>query len=56
MGLVIRQTVIACIDPGAVAASLAAVLGWRAQRAESYLGMSELSDETRSAWCDRQHP
>ena len=41
MGLVVRQTVIDCLNPSAVAAFWGEVLGWEVKREESYLWMSE---------------
>lgn len=41
MGLVVRQTVIDCADPWAVAAFWGKALGWEVKEEDTYLWMSE---------------
>jgi predicted enzyme related to lactoylglutathione lyase len=41
MGIVIRPTVIDCLDPDVVARFWGSVLGWEVQHEEKYLWMSE---------------
>jgi hypothetical protein len=41
VGLVVRQTVVDCFDPSAVAAFWGEALGWEVKREETYLWMSE---------------
>ncbi|MGH9018748.1 MAG: VOC family protein [Acidimicrobiales bacterium] len=41
MALVLRQTVIDCLDPSAVAAFWGDALGWEVKHEETYLWMSE---------------
>jgi hypothetical protein len=41
VGLVVRQTVIDCLNPSAVAAFWGEALGWEVKQADAYLWMSE---------------